>query len=221
MQRPTELVDSRNYIKQVKRKLNRKFRKVKQRIRQYNNRVGQTRLGSNVKMHKPAFLKRGRKLMIQNFVDDPMSGRRRLVGLSELDVSRDVMDFKYITTSDQEAEPIEFFLEMKQWDENGIGIQVHYSNPLMVGKGNDNIITTLKNPGLFAPASGEEPPSKDQGTNFAAAPPQVPKGVDEEELKSDATTACTALITIMVAMVIIQVYVKGNFRDFWGLFFVL
>jgi len=159
--------------------------------------------------------------MMQNFVEDPMSGRRRLVGLSELDVSRDVMDFKYITNSDQEAEPIEFFLEMKQWDESGIGIQVHYSNPLMVGKGNDNIITTLKNPGLFAPASGEEPPSKDQGTNFAAAPPQVPKGVDEEELKSDATTACTALVTIMIAMVVIQTYIGGNFRDFWGLFFVL
>jgi len=74
-----------------------------------------------------------------------MTGRRRLVGLSELDVSRDVMDFKFITDSDQESAPIEYFLEMKKWDENEVDIQVKYKNPLLVGKGNDNIATTLKN----------------------------------------------------------------------------
>jgi hypothetical protein len=50
--------------------------------------------------------------MIQNFAEDSITGRRRLVGLSELDVSRDIMDFKFLTNSDQESEPIEFFLEM-------------------------------------------------------------------------------------------------------------
>lgn len=38
--------------------------------------------------------------MIQNFANDPISGRRRLVGLSELDVSRDVIDFNFLTNSD-------------------------------------------------------------------------------------------------------------------------
>ena len=57
---------------------------------------------SNVRMYRPAFLtfRRTRKLAIQNFAEDPLTGRRRLVGLSELDVSRDVMDFKFITDSD-------------------------------------------------------------------------------------------------------------------------
>ena len=54
-----------------------------------------------------------------------------------------------------------------------------YSNPLQVGKGNDNIVTSLKNTNLFAPASGEAPLPKNKGTTVAAAPPQVPKGVDE------------------------------------------
>jgi hypothetical protein len=55
-----------------------------------------------VKWGKPPVTraKKGRMLVVQNFVDDPSSGRRRLVGLSELDVSRDVMDVKFITDSD-------------------------------------------------------------------------------------------------------------------------
>jgi hypothetical protein len=53
-------------------------------------------------MHKPTFLfsLSGRRLFVQNFDDDTVTGKRRLVGLSELDVSRDVMDFKYITDLD-------------------------------------------------------------------------------------------------------------------------
>ena len=79
-------------------------------------------MGSNVPIHKPDFLQKGRMLMIQNYAEDPLSGRRRLVGLSELDVGRDVMDFKFMTDSDQESEPIEYFLEMKDWNEKGIAI---------------------------------------------------------------------------------------------------
>lgn len=131
------------------------------------------------------------------------------------------MDFKFITDSDQESEPIEYFLEMKKWDNKGIAVQVQYTNPLQVGKGNDNIATSLRNPALFAPASGEAPMSKDEGTTVATAPTQVPKGVNEVELKGDAATACKALVGIIIAMVIIQVWVKGNFRDFWALFFIL
>jgi len=41
----------------------------------------------------------------------------------------------------------------------------------------------LKNTALFAPASGSAPLSQAEGTTVASAPPQVPKGVNEEELK--------------------------------------
>ena len=110
---------------------------------------------------------------------------------------------------------------MKNWDENGIGIQVVYKDPLLVGKGNDNIATSLKNMALFAPASGAAPLGAEEGTTVAAAPPQVPKGVDEDQLKQDASTALKGLISIIIAMVIIQVIVKGNFKDYWALYFIL
>jgi hypothetical protein len=116
---------------------------------------------------------------------------------------------------------VEYFLEMKSWDENGLDVQVQYTNPLQVGRGNDNIATSLRNTALFAPTSGADPLTKEEATNVAAAPPQVPKGVDEAELAKDASTACKGLIALIVGMFVIQLWVKGNFRDFWGLFFAL
>jgi len=45
---------------------------------------------------------------------------------------------------------------MKSWDENGLDVQVQYTNPLQVGRGNDNIATSLRNTALFAPTSGAD-----------------------------------------------------------------
>ena len=53
---------------------------------------------------------------------------------------------------------------MKEWNENGIGIQIKYTDSLQVGKGNDQIVSSLKNPGLFAPASGAKALSKEEST---------------------------------------------------------
>ena len=96
---------------------------------------------------------------------------------------------------------------MKRWDENGLDVQVQYTNPLQVGRGNDKIATSLRNPALFAPTSGADPLTKEEGTSVAAAPPQVPKGVDEEELTKDASTACKGFIALSVGMIIIQLWV--------------
>lgn len=124
VERPAALKDTAAYIQEVKDTLRRKFSVVKQQIQQRNTRSGGCGLRSNVAMYKPAFTSIGssssippclncampkdtsltsgnsRRLAIQNFAEDPLTGRRRLVGLSELDVSRDVMDFKFITDSD-------------------------------------------------------------------------------------------------------------------------
>jgi hypothetical protein len=110
---------------------------------------------------------------------------------------------------------------MQQWDEKGIGIQIKYTDSLQVGKGNDQIVSSLKNPGLFAPADGGDPVSKEGSTNVSKAKPQVPKGVDDKELAKDASTVCKGLAVIIVFMIGIQLLVNGNFRDFWVFFFAL
>jgi hypothetical protein len=110
---------------------------------------------------------------------------------------------------------------MKDWTENGMAVKVEFKNPLLVGKGNDNVATSIKNMKLFAPASGEKGLGKEGGTKVASAPPQVPEGVDEDQLKQDASTAMKGLMAIVIAMIVIQVVVKGNFKDYWALFFIL
>lgn len=79
-----------------------KFKEAKQAFKQEMNRMGDSAMKSNVPMAPSPLITNTKKrmLMVQNFVDDSVTGRRRLVGLSELDVSRDVMDVKFITTSD-------------------------------------------------------------------------------------------------------------------------
>ena len=106
-----------------------------------------------------------RRLFVQNFIDHPVTGRRQLLGVSELDVQRDVVDLTFITETDQETNPIGYYLDLESWDENGLGIKINYTDPLMVGKGNDQVMTTLKNPDLFvSQASGKALPKEDATT---------------------------------------------------------
>jgi len=173
------------HAKKMLAALKAKFKAVKQKLDTIQTRSGENKMKSNVEFGEPPVVKsrNGRMLMVQNFVDDPMTGRRRLVGLSELDVSRDVMGVQFITTSDQESAPIEYFLKMKEWTSKGMSVKVDFKDPLLVGKGNDNVATSLKNMALFAPKSGDKPLPAGDGTKVAAAPPQVPKGVDEDQIK--------------------------------------
>jgi len=87
-----------------------------------------------------------RRLFIQNFVDCPNSGKRRLIGLSELDVGRDVVKLKYFTKTDPEKRPIDYYLDIDDWTEKNLGIAIVFNDPLNAGRGNDNVMTSLRNP---------------------------------------------------------------------------
>jgi hypothetical protein len=87
---------------------------------------------------------------------------------------------------------------MEKWDENGIGIKVNYTDPLMVGKGNDQVMTTLKNPDLFISASSGEALPKDKATSIKFSPTQVPKDVSENKLNSDAKQTNNAMIALII-----------------------
>lgn len=112
-----------------------------------------------------------RQLYMQNYVDHPVTGKRMLVGLAQIDVQRDLMDVNFITTADQEANPIEYYLELRAWEEDNIDVKVHYKDPLVASKGNPQILTTFKNPGLLAPKDGSEPMSKANADASKPSPP--------------------------------------------------
>lgn len=162
-----------------------------------------------------------RRMFVQNFYDHPVTGKRQLIGVSELDVSRDVVDLSFITETDQETNPIGYYLDMENWDENGIDIKINYTDPLMVGKGNDQIMTTLKNPDLFVSASSGEALPKDKATSVKFSPTQVPKDVSEDKLNADAKQTNNAMIALIILQIVAQVALDGCLDDLWSMFFTL
>ena len=107
------------------------------------SREGDVDIQFNQKMQVPDIIKQDkdkdgrRKLFIQSFITCPTTNRRRLVGLSELDVTRDILDVTFVTQSDQETTPIKYFLEMTNWDPKKLGMKINFEDPLNAGKGND------------------------------------------------------------------------------------
>ena len=90
-----------------------------------------------------------RRLFVQNYETCPTSGKRRLIGLSELDVGRDVVKLKYFTETDPEKRPIDYYLDMGDWTEKDLGLAIVFADPLNAGRGSDNVMTSLRNPHMF------------------------------------------------------------------------
>lgn len=80
--KPESVRNVRRHNRKILRAMKKKFKQERQKLRQKNNRSGATSMDSNVKMSKPPIIAKGRMLMIENYDNDPVNGRRRLVGLS-------------------------------------------------------------------------------------------------------------------------------------------
>jgi hypothetical protein len=61
---------------------------------------------------------------------------RRLVSLRELNVTRDVLEFKYRLRNDViEARKIKYDLYIEEWEEMGMKIKIDFEDPLLVSYG--------------------------------------------------------------------------------------
>lgn len=158
------------------------------------SREGDIIIGFNQKMKVPPGItidvgpgsEQGRRLYIQNYLTDPVTKKRRLIGLSELDVTRDIVDFTFVTTADQESTKIEFYLDMSGWTSTKLGIGINFTEPLNVGRGNEQVLTTMKNPIMFQPDGPGEPLRAEDSSVTKGVPAQVPKDVSESKLIADA-----------------------------------
>ena len=139
------------------------------------SREGDVKIGFNQPMQVPGIIKQDkdkdgrRRLFVQSFDTCPVTHRRKLVGLSELDVSRDILDVTFVTVSDQESKPIGYYLEMTDWDPKKLGMKINFDDPLMVGKGNDQVMTALKDPSLFVSKASGTAISKEKATSVKVA----------------------------------------------------
>jgi hypothetical protein len=98
-------------------------------------------------MQVPQFGKGGRKLNATN---------NATVALSNLDVQRDLLNLDFILKSDQSPKDVEYYLELKKWNEDQIHIQCHFTNPLEISKGldRDTVYFNIKNPAIFVSQEG-------------------------------------------------------------------
>ena len=79
------------------------------------------------------------------------------------------MDVTFVTVSDQEAKPIKYYLDMTEWDPKKLGMKINFDDPLMVGKGKDQVMTALKDPSMFVSEASGKAITKEKATSVKAA----------------------------------------------------
>ena len=68
----------------------------------------------------------------------PKFGKRRLgesnetLGLSNIDVSRDMLNLDFILKSETNPRDVKYSLELKEWSSKKVGIQVNFTDPLSI-----------------------------------------------------------------------------------------
>ena len=69
----------------------------------------------------------------------------------EINVSRDILDFKFVMKSGEDTSNIKYNLIIKDWSEQKLEFFINFTSPLSVsqGRNKDAIICKLKNPNLF------------------------------------------------------------------------
>jgi len=120
-----------------------------------------------------------------------------------------------------ETHPIGYYLDLERWDQKGLGIKINYVDPLNVGKGNDQVMTTIKNPDLFVSEESFDALAKDKSTSIKFTPTQVPKDVSAEKLSADAKQTNNAMLALIILQIVAQIALRGGMDDLWSMFFTL
>lgn len=81
------------------------------------------------------------------------------MGLNQIDVSRDLIDFSFILNSDVESDKVEFTLMLTEWEESQLKIQINFTDPLIISKGisPDQVLCRVKRRDLFVSKLTGEP----------------------------------------------------------------
>lgn len=89
-------------------------------------RDGSVSLGFSQKVSVPDFAKKKtqRRLQASDGVD-----------LGNIDVTRDILDVKFILKSDVNIEDLEYFLNIKSWTPDNFDVGIEFANPLIVSQG--------------------------------------------------------------------------------------
>lgn len=170
-------------------------------------------------------LKFSEKVFVPDFVNNGNQGsstnKRRLMALDKINVSRDVADVSLVINSKVDPKDIKYFLSITHWTEEGIGIYMNVTTPLLISKGlkRDQAILRVKNPYLFISEKTGKPIKVQPIT--MNLPRMLPKDVNITNIKSSAKSAGSAMQGFIYGQIFLQIFMKGSQEDMWGAFFSL
>ena len=72
-------------------------------------------------------IKFNQKLIVPSFIT-----KRKLISVDQLDVTRDVLDLKFIVKSDIDPTTIKYYLHMREWTENHLKIFINFTDPFQI-----------------------------------------------------------------------------------------
>ena len=55
--------------------------------------------------------------------------------LSEINVQRDIVEFLFVLKSEEESDKVAYSLEMEEWTEKGMVVNIDFKNPLAISRG--------------------------------------------------------------------------------------
>lgn len=115
------------------------------------------------------------------------------------------MDFVFVLNSKVNPEDIKFFLEIMAWDEYGMELFINFTNPLLISQGieKDQVICKVLNKNLFMSYDGREVLRSDRIYIQEKLPRQLPVGVSEEKLLSEASTASNGMKAIFIIQIVL------------------
>ena len=161
-------------------------------------------------------------MLVPNFIDQGTnfnSSMRYLMPLSEVDVTRDLLDISLIKRNSEMEVVLEFYLSLLEWTENQIIVNVNFTDPTLVSQGidEDQVVVALKYPFLFISKANGLAVEPNRVTFVKSIPTQLPKWMDEKSLKAQTASGSKAIVGILV----IQLFLKASVNDMWVMFFTL
>lgn len=129
----------------------------------------------------------------------------------------------FVLNSGVNPDDIKFFLEITDWNEQGMELFINFTNPLLISQGilKDQVICKVLNKKLFMSYDGREVLRSDRIYIQEKIPRQLPAGISQEKLQSEAESASNGMKAIFVVQILLQLCLKGALNDFWVMFFTL
>ena len=107
------------------------------------------------------------------------------MSLSQIDVTRDVMNVNLVIHSKVDPAKIKYFIEIVKWTSDDFEIFLNFTNPLLLSQGSqpDEVYLSVKNPYLFLSKATGEPINTKNLDIHSYIPRMMPKGVDPQKLQ--------------------------------------